>query len=150
MVVLDDKDLKILALLSENSKLTTSKISRKLLIPITTVHNRIKKLEKNGIIKKYTIKVDYKLIGKPVLSYIFIKVNYNALSSQNLNQDYLIKKIRAIENICSIELVTGDYDLIVKLRVRDLDELSNVITNQIRVITGIERTDTTIVLSELI
>ena len=49
---MDEKDEKILKLLKENSKLTTQQISKKTLIPITTIHNRIKKLEKEGIIKK--------------------------------------------------------------------------------------------------
>ena len=51
---MDKKDKTILELLNENSKLTTSQISKKTIIPITTVHNRIKKLEKEGIITGYT------------------------------------------------------------------------------------------------
>ena len=57
-IKVDDKDRKILDLLKENSKLSTSKISKKLNLPITTVFHRMKKLEKNGVIKKYTIDID--------------------------------------------------------------------------------------------
>ncbi|NIA04239.1 MAG: winged helix-turn-helix transcriptional regulator [Nitrospiraceae bacterium] len=156
MVTLDEKDLKILAILKNNSKLTTNKISKSLMMPITTVHNRIKKLEKNGIIKRYTIDINYKLIGQPIVAYVFVKINYNEINtnpsnrhSKTITHDELIKKIKSINNICSVELVTGDYDLIIKLRVKDLDELSAIITDKLRVIEGIERTDTTIVLSEL-
>jgi len=56
MVKLDDKDWQILEILKDNAKLTSHKISKKTAIPITTVHNRIKKLEMNGIIKKYAPK----------------------------------------------------------------------------------------------
>ena len=48
--ILDDKDKKIIEILKENSRLSTQQISKKTLIPITTVHHRIKKLEKEKII----------------------------------------------------------------------------------------------------
>ena len=52
---INEKDRKILDVLKKNAKLTTSQISKKTNIPITTVHNRIKKLEQQEIIKGYTI-----------------------------------------------------------------------------------------------
>ena len=57
---MDDKDEQILQILKENSKLSTHQISKKTRIPITTVHNRIKKLKKEEIIKKYSIIIDKK------------------------------------------------------------------------------------------
>ena len=57
---MDEKDEQILQILLINSKLSTHQISKKTGIPITTVHNRIKKLTKKGIIKGYTIVIDHK------------------------------------------------------------------------------------------
>ena len=51
--MLDEKDTQILNLLKDNAKLTSSQISKLTRIPITTIHNRIKKLEKEKIIKNY-------------------------------------------------------------------------------------------------
>ena len=61
---MDSKDEKILEVLRENSRLSAQQISRKTLIPITTVHNRMKKLVTEGIIKKFTIDVNPVKIGK--------------------------------------------------------------------------------------
>jgi DNA-binding Lrp family transcriptional regulator len=73
---LDKKDLQILELLKRDSKLTTSKIAKKTLIPTTTIHNRIKKLEKSGIIKNYTLNLDWKKLGKNITAFILVSVIY--------------------------------------------------------------------------
>ena len=65
--------------MKENSKLTTHQISKKTLIPITTIHNRIKKLVKEGVIKKYTLELDNKKLGKYLAAYIQINVDYRLL-----------------------------------------------------------------------
>ena len=65
---LDQKDKKILQILKENANLTTSQIAKKTAIPITTVHNRIKKLNKEKVIKNYTLNLDFEKIGKPLKS----------------------------------------------------------------------------------
>ena len=77
--IMDNKDEKILELLRENSKLTTHQISKKTLIPITTIHNRIKKLEQEGIIKRYTLELDNKKLGKELAAFIHITVDYRLL-----------------------------------------------------------------------
>ena len=77
--MLDKKDLAILEILKHNSNLSTQNIAKKTNIPITTVHNRIKKLEKEGIIKEYSVVLDNKKIGKPIAAYILITVDYKLL-----------------------------------------------------------------------
>jgi len=71
-MTLDKTDLKIIEALKTNAKQTTSQISKKFNIPITTVHNRIKKLEKNGVIKTYSPVLDYHKLGK----FIYAISNY--------------------------------------------------------------------------
>ena len=72
---LDKKDLQILEILKNNYEYTTREIARKTLLPVTTIHNRIKKMRKTGVIKKYTIEPDYKKINKGFLVYVLITAN---------------------------------------------------------------------------
>ena len=70
---LDKTDLKVIEALKENAKLTTSKISKRFNIPITTVHNRIKKLEREGVIKSYVPVFDHHKLGKYVYAISLLK-----------------------------------------------------------------------------
>ena len=91
---LDEKDLKVLQALIENSKARTSQLSKKLRMPITTIHNRIKKLEKLGVIKNYTVVPDYKKLGKGILSYILVTVMYMLPNGEKISQEEVAKKIK--------------------------------------------------------
>jgi len=73
---IDKKDQAVFGILQENSKLTTSQISKRLRIPITTVHNRIKKLEKLGIIKGYGVRLDYARLERGLHAFILVTVIY--------------------------------------------------------------------------
>jgi Lrp/AsnC family transcriptional regulator for asnA, asnC and gidA len=146
---MDKKDEKILNILKENSSLSTQQISKKTLIPITTVHNRIKKLEKEGIIKNYTIVLDNKKIGKPILAYILVTVDYKLLKQIKMSQYELAKKLKLKEEVEEAAMVTGGTDIIVKVRVRNIDELNNFVTKDLRNLDGIEKTQTMVVLSEI-
>ncbi|MBI2658827.1 Lrp/AsnC family transcriptional regulator [Candidatus Woesearchaeota archaeon] len=146
---MDEKDEKILRILKENSKLTTHKISKKILMPITTIHNRIKKLEKEGIIKRYTIELDNKKIGKNIAAYIHIVVDYKLLKEIKMSQHELARKLKQNEFVEEAAMVTGGTDIIIKVRVKDIDELDDFVTKKLRNIDGIEKTQTMIVLNEI-
>ena len=88
MVVVDNKDRKIIEELVRNSRQTTSQLSKKLNIPITTIHNRIKKLIKTGVIINYTVNLDHNLLGRPVPAYIGITINYT-VPGKKINQTYI-------------------------------------------------------------
>ncbi len=146
---MDEKDEKIIKLLKENCKSTTQQISKKILMPVTTVHNRIKKLEKEGIIKKYTIELDNKKIGKNIAAYVNIVVDYKLLKEIKMPQHDLAKKLKQNEMVEESAMVTGGTDIIIKVRVRDIGELDNFVTKYLRNINGIEKTQTMVVLNEI-
>lgn len=146
---MDEKDEKILKLLRENSKLTSQQISKKTLMPITTIHNRIKKLEKEGIIEGYTVKLNNKKIGKAISAYIQITVDYRLLKEKKMSQHELARKLKQNEFVEEAAMVTGGTDIIIKVRVKNVDELDNFVTKYLRNIEGIEKTQTLLILNEI-
>ena len=142
---LDKKDKKIIETLKEHGNWGTNQISKKTKVPITTVHNRIKKLNKEEIIKKYNIKLNNKKIGKSVKAHILITVNQN----KNLPQEQTAKKVKQIEDITSVDIVTGETDMIATIQTESIDRLNEIITKEIRNIEGIDKTKTIIVLNEI-
>ena len=121
-------------------------ISRKAGVPITTVHNRIKKMCKEGIIKKYTIVLDPKKIGRPILALILINFNYKLLEDKNKEA---FAKILHIDGVEELFEVTGDYDLILKVRTKDIETLNEVLTKLRSGNFAVRDTKTMIVLNEI-
>ncbi len=145
---LDEKDLKILEILKQNAKLTTSQISKKTKIPITTVHNRIKGLEKDGVIKSYTVVLDHKLLGEEVLVYILVTVNYN-VPGKKVSQEVIANQIKKSQNVEEVNITTGEKDIIVKARFGSISQLNDFVTKTLRNIEGVDKTQTMVVLSDV-
>jgi len=145
---MDEKDERILEILKENSSLSTQQISKRTSIPITTVHNRIKKLKKEGIIKRYTVDLDNKLIGKNIAAYIHITLDYRLLK-QTMTQHEFAKILKRQEFVEEVTTVTGGTDIVLKARARDIDELDGFVTNYLRNVDGVERTQTMVILNEI-
>lgn len=149
MKALDEKDLKILDVLKQNSKLTTQQIAKRVNIPITTIHNRIKKLEKLGVIKGYTLVLDYKKLGRPILGYVLVTAFSTLPTGKRLSQDAIAKEIKKLSGVEEVNIVTGGTDILVKVRVKDIDELNNFLIKKLRRIDGVDKTQTMIVLSSV-
>ena len=148
MVVVDNKDRKIIEELVRNSRQTTSKLSKKLNIPITTIHNHIKKLIKTGVIINYTVNLNHNLLGRPVPAYIGITINYN-VPNKKVSQTSIANKLKNIEGVYEVYILTGGSDILVKALVKDITELNNLVTEKLRNVEGVDKTQTSIILKEI-
>lgn len=144
-----NKDSRILALLKKNSRMTTKEMSKELEMPQTTIHNRIKRLTQNGIIKRFTIEIDGKKIGKGLDAYILCTVSYRSTRGEKINQIEVAQTIKELPEVEEVSIVTGDNDMIVKVAVKDVDALNDFVIFSLRDIEGVERTVTSVVLSEI-
>lgn len=144
----DQKDREIITELILNSRQTVGELSKKIGIPPTTIHNRIKKLEKDGIILNYTANIDYKKLGKPITGYIGITVNYH-VDGRKIKQLDVAKEIKSVEGVTEVAIVTGGIDIIVKVLAKDIDDLNRIVTEKLREIDGADRTQTMIVLKRV-
>ena len=143
---IDEKDKKILEILQENSSLSSHKISKKTLIPVTTVNNRIKKLRKSGVIRKFTIDVDKSKLGFGLVAYVFLTVSLEELKQENMKIKDLMKIIRNNTMVESVDNVTGDVDVVIKMLVRDINDLNDYVANTLSYYKGVEKTKTALVL----
>jgi len=140
---MDDKDMLILRTLKKDSKLSTYQVSKKTGIPMTTVHNRIKKLEGSKIIKAYTIDVDYEKLGRDVIVYLLTTYDLNEMEKKGFKLDDLTKTLKSIPQIEDIAYVTGRFDIILKVRLKNIKNLRSLVLGKIRKIPGIGHTETT-------
>lgn len=142
-VDIDSKDSRILDELQRDAKATTGKIAKRTTIPVTTVHNRIKRMEHDGVIKRYAPVLDYTKLGKSIHAMIFISAEHKA------DQEHLAKRLLAIDGVTGARIITGGYDLVIETRVGTIDALNSLITKELRKVQGVEKTQTMIVLEEV-
>lgn len=146
--LIDEKDRKILDLLQDHADYPTRKIAKKLLLPITTVHNRIKKLKKQKIIKKFSIEVDHDQLDEGFLVYILVHVSLPILKKKKLSQYDVANNLKKFNFVKRVDIVSGGSDLVVTVRVKDVKEYDQVLLQKIQLVEGIEKTQSLIAIHQ--
>lgn len=139
---MDKVDLMILSYLKENARMKASDISKEINYSISSVIERIKKMEKSGIIEKYTVQLNEKKMGNDLLVIMEI-----SLESPKY-YDGFTAKIKGNKNILSCYYLTGEYDFMLKI-LADSSEKLEQIHKMIKGIEGVTSTKTYFVLKEV-
>ncbi|MBU6996801.1 MAG: Lrp/AsnC family transcriptional regulator [Theionarchaea archaeon] len=138
IIMLDEKDETILRMLRANSRLKTKEISKKMQIPRTTVHHRIRKMIEDGIIRKFTVIPDYKKIGIPVTAFILVSF----LPTTDVKQREVAQRIAELEGVYEVHLISGEWDIIIKVRSSSLERIGELVINRLREIKGVGKSVT--------
>jgi DNA-binding Lrp family transcriptional regulator len=143
---LDEKDLAILALIQGDCKLTAKEIAKKINSPITTVFAKIKRMEELGIIKKYRAILDAEKLGSGTTAFILASVSYGTKSNTaQISQRDIAKEIAKFSEVQEVHIITGDWDLLIKLKAKNVDVIGKFVIDKLRLIKGIEKTLTCMV-----
>jgi Lrp/AsnC family transcriptional regulator, leucine-responsive regulatory protein len=134
--MLDEKDLAILKALEEDSRRTTKAISEDLGIPRATVHERIKRMVEKGIIKRFTITLDHSALGEPIVAFILVSFLPNAKVSQR----EVAQRISHLDGVYEVHLISGEYDMLVKVRGKSMEDIGALVIDRIREVKGVGRT----------
>jgi DNA-binding Lrp family transcriptional regulator len=145
-VKLDEKDMAILALVQENNKLTAKQISKKIDAPITTVFAKTKRMEELGIIKEQRAILAPEKLEAGTAAFLLASVSYRA-KTQNLpiSQRTVAEEIAKFPEVQEVHIITGDWDLLVKLRAESVDAVGKFVVDKLRLIDGLEKTLTCMV-----
>ena len=105
-----------------------ARIAIKLKEPSTTIHYNIKKLEKEGAIKTYKAVFDYKKINEGHCTYVFINLSREDYG----DPEKIAKELAKDSRVESVDVCTGDYELLIKLRTKDIDEYYEFIKDAVK------------------
>lgn len=119
-VSIDEIDRKIINLFHEDGRMSYRKIAKRLDISIGTVHNRIEKLTKTGVIKRFTPIIDHSKLGYTLTTIIGVRVKGGVLKNWEDRTSYH-------KNVLCIYDVTGEFDAILIARFKDTGELDQFI-----------------------
>jgi DNA-binding Lrp family transcriptional regulator len=139
---IDDIDTDILAELRKDAKVSLKQLARKFGIPLSTLYQRIKKMEENGLIKNYTVELDWKKLGYGVKAYVLVYVDTTRLKEMRKPQLEILNELERLYCVYDADMVTGESDMLIKVRARDTDDLGKIITEKIQNIPGIVNTKT--------
>lgn len=143
-IELDSIDKGILNLLQENSKMPYADMGKDLHASAGTIHARIKKMERLGIIQKMDIQINYALLGYDITCFIGIYLNRSS------HYDMALKQLKEIKEIIDLHYTTGQYSMFAKLILKDTNHLREVLHDKIQKIDGIQRTETLLSLNQSI
>jgi len=145
---IDETDLELLRLLESDAHMRIHHIARKMGIPPSTVHHRIKRLEEDGFISGWTIRKNYPLLGLKMKAHVLVFVDVAALIQMRCTQKDIAGDIAKLGNVEMVDIVTGDADLLITVRCRDMEDFQNLLLERIQSIKGITKTKTMIVIAE--
>lgn len=142
---LDNTDKKILMLLQKDAKQTNKELSNKLNLSVTAVYERIKKLEKEGVIEKYVALINKEKIAKDFVAFCHVKLEKHT-------QEYVKqfeKDAKRIDEVVECYHTSGDYDYILKVHVEDMMSFREFMVNKLTTISHIGSTHSMFVINEV-
>lgn len=140
---IDDIDLNILKELSRNSRIPLSIISSRVNLSIPAISERIKKLEKNGYIEKYTLILNPKKFNKNLTCFTFVTLRYDEEQLESF-----IDFVRSEPDIVECNLITGEYEYILKIVTDDSESLGELLS-ELRIKADVLTSSTSISMSML-
>jgi Lrp/AsnC family transcriptional regulator for asnA, asnC and gidA len=137
---LDDIDLKIIDMLNRDSSTPFVDIAKQIGISDATVHIRVRRLIAAGVINRFTISVDNNLLGYDHLAFMGINISPGSA-------DQIISDLSRIDEVLEMHEMHGRFDLLLKLRAKNLDQMRNIVENKIRKLPHILETELMTVLT---
>ena len=139
---IDKLDKSILSILMEDARTPYLEIARGCNVSGATVHLRIQKLEKMGIIRGSRLIIDPGKLGVGICAFLGIYLD------RGFHFNEVVEQLKAIEEIVECHYTTGIYSIFAKIYCRDTTHLREVLNDKIQAISGVDRTETLISLEE--
>ncbi|MFM9402798.1 Lrp/AsnC family transcriptional regulator [Myroides odoratimimus] len=142
---LDETDLKLLRILCNNSNLTTKEIALQVNLSATPVFERIKRLEKEGFIKKYIALIDAEKLNKGFIVFCNIKLKQH----ERFINNKFVEDIMLIDEVVECYNISGDFDFILKVYANDMKHYQDFVFNKLAMVDSIGSTHSSFVMREI-
>ncbi|MCJ7817536.1 MAG: Lrp/AsnC family transcriptional regulator [Candidatus Thorarchaeota archaeon] len=140
---IDDTDLELLRLLQVDSRMKISDLAKEVGKGIATVHARMKQLKQKGTIARYAAILDPRKVGRETLGFILVTVRYRVPGRKGVvSQREFCKEIAIHPLVQGVYVVSGDYDVLLKVRARNIDEMNRFIVDFLRELPQVDKTHT--------
>ncbi|MDO1500916.1 Lrp/AsnC family transcriptional regulator [Winogradskyella maritima] len=144
-MTLDNTDRQLLNFLQADTKQTTKRLAHQLGLSATAVYERIRKLEKHGIIRNYVALLDRKKIDREFVAFCHVKLVQHA-------REYVVKfekEIAQVSEVLECYHISGDYDYLLKVVVEDMEEFREFMVKKLTTISHIGSTHSMFMINEV-
>ena len=138
--MIDEIDRKILSILLSDASTSKAEVARRTGLAASVISERIRRLEADGVIRGYEVRLDAKALGKPLLAFVFVN---DAKPSRGFDTAHALSGVTGLEELHKI---AGDDCYLLKVRATDTDELNRIIEEEINPVQSVNRVRTTIVM----
>ena len=143
-LIIDGIDKIILRQLMEDARKPILEIARKVGISGAAIHQRLRKLEKSGLISGSKFIVDPKVLGYRTMAFIGVYLDRAA------NNARAVRQLKDIPEVIECHYTTGNWSVLIKILSKDNEDLMHLLNNKIQAIDGVSRTETFISLDQQI
>jgi DNA-binding Lrp family transcriptional regulator len=144
-MILDETDKKILRLLQVDARLTLKDIANKINLSLTPIHDRVKRLEKEGIIDKYVSILNKKKLGKNIMVYCQVTL---VRQTFDLSEGFNLA-IMNIPEVVECNLISGSFDYMLKIILPDMESYHQFHQKKLSVINGVSLISSFFIISEV-
>ncbi len=142
---LDETDIKLLRILQDNSNLTTKELAAKVNLSPTPVFERVKKLEKEGYIRKYTAILDADRLSKGFIVFCNIRLKQH---TKELGKQFM-EAIMLLEEVTECYNISGEYDFMLKIHMQSMKDYQDFVLNTLGEIDSIGNLHSTFVMGAI-
>lgn len=126
-VSIDEKDLQILKLLQQNAKMTVKEIADSIHLSTTPVHERIKRMEQNGVIKQYATLVDHAKVKKGLMVICYVSLRQH----DKVEGAKFIQRIQEMNEVIECYNISGEFDFMLKVVAANMDDYYHFHVNKL-------------------
>lgn len=144
-MILDELDRQILTELQRDARVANAELARRLNLSPPAVHARVRRMEEQGYVRGYTALLDRERLGFDMLCFIQISLQLHQIEQVNQFRS----TIQQLPEVLECHHVTGAYDYLLKIAVRNRQELERLVMEKLTPIPGVARIHTSLVFSEI-
>jgi len=142
---LDELDKRILAHLQQDAKITNKELSLSLDLSVTAIYERIKKMERSGVISKYVTLLNKNSLGLGFQVFCHVKLQHHGNEVISSFED----AVSALDEVLECFHVSGDYDYLLKVVVKDMDHFRDFVVKKLITLDHIGSTQSSFTINEV-
>ncbi len=139
---IDETDRQLIGLLRDDSRVSVSELATRANVSRANAYQRLNRLKEAGVIRRFTVDVDHRLLGDAITAFILLDIDQHAWRAVE-------RTVLDLPGVEFVALTTGTFDVVVLVRAADMETLRDVVLERLQSMPEVRSTQTSFVLEEM-